>query len=89
MRHPVLKEVKENSFNAYMRLKTKYILLHNVLYMPRKRKNLDACLENAANYEQIPTNLQKYIFIFSNENDVIHVLANYVHNSLKIRESVV
>ena len=48
--------------------------------MPRKGKHFDACLENAENFEQIHTNLQKYIFILSNENnDVIHALTNYVH----------
>ena len=34
-------------------------------------------------FEQIPTNLQKYIFILSNENnDVIHALAKYVHKGI-------
>ena len=60
------------------------------LYAQERKTLYDACLENAANFEQIPTNLHKYIFILSKENNnVIHTLANYVHNSLKIRESVV
>ena len=60
------------------------------LYAQERKTLYDACMENAANFEQTHTNLQRYIFIFSNENiDVIHALANYVHSSLKLRESVV
>ena len=60
------------------------------LYAHERKKLYGVCLENAANFEQIPTNLQKYIYILSNgTDDVKHTLANYVYNSLKIRESVV
>ena len=55
----------------------------------KAKKLYDACLENAANLEQIPKRTKIFFYSLNGNNEVIHVLANYVHNSLKIRDSTI
>ena len=58
------------------------------LYLTEREELYAEVRKSAMNFDEIPTNIQKFIFILSNENiDVLNKLAAYVYKSFAIRTS--